>query len=123
MTSRTCAESPLLTFIREKGLAGPWSTSLKNSLRPRVRDASNRLLHPMRLRSTRSVATDRSQFVEARVFRCTKISLPANKQLRTVERYRRREASASFHCALAARSHRQGAAAELRRHAAQMVRS
>jgi hypothetical protein len=38
------------------------------------------------------------------------------KQLqRTVERYRGRAASASFHCALAARSKPQRAAAELRR--------
>ena len=41
---------------------------------------------------------------------------PHNKQLqRTVERCRGRAASASFHCALAARSNRQRAAAELRR--------
>jgi hypothetical protein len=39
-----------------------------------------------------------------------------NKQLqRTVKRYRERAASASFHCALAARSNPQRAAAELRR--------
>ncbi len=38
------------------------------------------------------------------------------KQLqRTVKRYRRRAVSVSFHCALAARSKRQRAAAELRR--------
>jgi hypothetical protein len=42
-----------------------------------------------------------------------------NKQLqRTVERYRGRAASASFHYALAARSNPQRAAAELRRSAA-----
>ena len=41
---------------------------------------------------------------------------PPNKQLqRTVERYRGRAASASLHYALAARSNRQRAAAELRR--------
>jgi len=41
---------------------------------------------------------------------------PPNKQLqRTVERYRRRAASASFHYALAARYNRQRAAPELRR--------
>ena len=41
---------------------------------------------------------------------------PPNKQLqRTVIRRRGRAASASFHCALAARSNRQRAAAELRR--------
>jgi hypothetical protein len=42
-----------------------------------------------------------------------------NKQLqRTVRRYRGRAASASFHYALAARTNRQRAAAELRRYAA-----
>ena len=41
---------------------------------------------------------------------------PPNKELqRTVERYRGRAASASFHYALAARSNLQRAAAELRR--------
>jgi len=43
-------------------------------------------------------------------------ALPPNKQLqRTVRPAERRAASASFHCALAARSKRQRAAAELRR--------
>ncbi len=45
--------------------------------------------------------------------------LPANKQLqRTVIPQHRRDASASFHYALAASSNRQRAAAELRRYAA-----
>ena len=44
-----------------------------------------------------------------------------NKQLqRTVIRHRGRAASASFHYALAARSMRQRAAAELRRYAAEL---
>jgi hypothetical protein len=47
------------------------------------------------------------------------IALPPNKQLqRTVQPRRGRAASASFHCALAARSIGQRAAAELRRYAA-----
>jgi hypothetical protein len=48
--------------------------------------------------------------------------VPPNKQLqRTVMPRRGRAASASFHCALAARSTRQRAAGELRRYAARTV--
>src|SRR5262245_56559094 len=61
-----------------------------------------------------------SSWVEERSYQVS--CQPANKQLqRTVERYRGRAASASFHYALAARYNPQRAAAELRRYTARMA--